>query len=83
MWFNDEKEGPGKFIYLSKRQSYEGEWVGGKPRCGTIKSLINIRDDGAIQTRFPILQVENPNRILEIERDHIYEERVKRLVGYQ
>jgi hypothetical protein len=39
MWFNDLKEGPGRFIYRSKRQVYEGEWAQGVPKCGTIIDL--------------------------------------------
>lgn len=38
-WFNDQKEGPGKFIYRSKRQCYEGEWAKDMPKCGTLRDL--------------------------------------------
>ena len=39
MWLNDQKEGPGKYIYRSRRQAFEGEWVKGMPKCGTMVDL--------------------------------------------
>lgn len=36
---NDMKEGPGKFIYKTKRQMYVGEWSKGMPKCGTLVDL--------------------------------------------
>lgn len=33
---NDMKEGPGKFIYLAKKQLLEGEWHKGIPVCGAL-----------------------------------------------
>ncbi len=39
MWFDDKKEGPGKFIYRQKRQILEGEWAQGMPKCGYLKDL--------------------------------------------
>ncbi|KAG5457320.1 MAG: hypothetical protein BJ554DRAFT_2704 [Olpidium bornovanus] len=39
MWLNDQKEGPGKFIYKVRRQAYDGEWVMGMPKCGMLVDL--------------------------------------------
>lgn len=39
MWLNDQKEGPGKYIFKVRRQAYEGEWVQGTPKCGTLVDL--------------------------------------------
>jgi len=39
---NGEKEGPGKFIYKSKRQMYEGQWSNGIPKCGTIVDITEL-----------------------------------------
>ena len=55
MWFNDHKEGPGKFIYRVKRQIYEGEWALGLPKCGTLKDLPPIT--GTLPRTYPIPQV--------------------------
>jgi hypothetical protein len=55
MWYNDKKEGPGKFVYRQKRQILEGEWADGLPRCGTLKDLPPIA--GSISKKFLIPQV--------------------------
>ncbi|KAJ3325550.1 hypothetical protein HDV06_003320 [Boothiomyces sp. JEL0866] len=80
MWFDDEKEGPGKFIYLKKRQVYKGEWSKGQPRCGTIQNLPSHGDYHGPKYQMPVLELQDPNRILELERDIIYQARAKRLV---
>ncbi|CAN0254111.1 unnamed protein product [Discosporangium mesarthrocarpum] len=34
-WLLDKKEGPaGRFLYMSTRKMYQGEWVDGFPQCG-------------------------------------------------
>lgn len=38
-WLHDKKEGPGRFYYKATRKVYEGEWVGGSPKCGTYRDL--------------------------------------------
>jgi hypothetical protein len=81
MWFDNEKEGPGKFIYLSKRQCYKGEWSKGQPRCGTLENLTALVGYPGTMYPIPPLQLENPQVILDRERDAIYEERANRLVG--
>ncbi|KAJ3312607.1 hypothetical protein HDV04_002924 [Boothiomyces sp. JEL0838] len=80
MWFDDEKEGPGKFIYLKKRQVYKGEWSKGQPRCGTIQNLPSHGEYHGPKYQMPVLELQDPNKILEIERDLIYQARAKRLV---
>ena len=57
MWLNNEKEGPGKFIYKTKRQSYEGEWVSGMPKCGMLRDLPPLQGQNAKD--FPIPLVSN------------------------
>jgi hypothetical protein len=81
MWFDDEKEGPGKFIYLQKRQCYKGEWSKGQPRCGTLENLTAL--PGYPGTLYPIprLELEDPHAVLEKEKEAIYEARANRLVG--
>ncbi len=44
MWFNDKKEGPGRFFYKSKKQVYEGEWNQGVAKCGTLHSTADGND---------------------------------------
>ena len=39
MWFNDLKEGPGKFIYKDQRRCYQGEWSMDQPKCGTMVDM--------------------------------------------
>ena len=36
-WLDDQKEGPGRFFYLSTGKVYEGEWVNGAPKCGSFR----------------------------------------------
>lgn len=81
MWFDDEKEGPGKFIYLANRQCYTGEWSRGQPRCGSITNLSSL--PGYPGTLYPIppIELEDPQQLLNKERELIYEVRAKRLVG--
>ena len=39
MWMNDLKEGPGRFIYKTRKQIYEGEWALGSPKCGSLRDM--------------------------------------------
>lgn len=50
---NDLKEGPGKFIYKTRKQIYEGEWALGSPKCGSLKDMGNA-DDVTITGHLPI-----------------------------
>lgn len=81
MWFDDEKEGPGKFIYLAKRQSYSGEWSRGQPRCGMIQNLTGIPGCPGTLFDIPHLGLENPQKILDAERAILHDLRAQRLVG--
>eukprot|EP00903_Cladosiphon_okamuranus_P013384 g12472.t1 len=38
-WLLDKKEGPGRFLYMSTRKVYEGEWVAGTPKCGEYRDM--------------------------------------------
>lgn len=42
MWLDDLKEGPGRYIYLKKRQCLEGEWSNDMPKCGTLVDLNDL-----------------------------------------
>ncbi|KAI8899635.1 hypothetical protein BC833DRAFT_584970 [Globomyces pollinis-pini] len=81
MWFDNEKEGPGKFIYLTKRQCYKGEWSKGQPRCGTIQNLSNLAGYPGTIYPIPPIQLEDPQKVLDGEKELIYQSRAKRLVG--
>ena len=61
MWLDDFKEGPGKFIYRLKRQAYEGEWVKGLPKCGTIVDLPPLH--GTMPRKYPIPAVSETHFI--------------------
>ena len=52
MWWNDKKEGPGKFVFKGKRQCYEGEWVGGAPKYGVLVDIPAI--SGVAVRKYPI-----------------------------
>jgi hypothetical protein len=80
MWFDDEKEGPGKFIYLTKRQCYTGEWSRGQPRCGTIENLTSIPGYPGCKYDMPPIGLENPQKVLDIEREILHGDRSRRLV---
>lgn len=79
MWFDDLKEGPGKYYYFSKRQSYIGEWTKGQPRCGTIQNLAPI--EGEHQTLLPINCLVNPAEIIKLEKESIRQGRVTLLTS--
>jgi hypothetical protein len=81
MWFDNEKEGPGTFVYLKKRQCYKGEWIKGQPRCGTLENLSSLPGYPGTLYPIPLLELENPQAVLDSQRDAIYEERAIRLVG--
>lgn len=80
MWFNDVKEGPGKFIYRSKRRVYEGEWSLDLPKCGTLKDLPGI---SGYTSKYPIPRIglENPELVLEHEKNILKADRLKRIVN--
>ena len=81
MWFDDEKEGPGKFVYLTKRQCYTGEWSRNQPRCGTISNLTSIPGYSGTLYPIPPIGLEDPKKILDTQRDLLHADRAKRLVG--
>jgi hypothetical protein len=64
VWFNDQKEGPGKFIYRQKRQIYEGEWSLGMPKCGTLKDLPPIAG------KKTLIDIFNRNRASFVSYSH-------------
>ena len=36
---NDQREGRGAFIFVSKGQRYDGEWVNDCPKCGELSTI--------------------------------------------
>ncbi len=38
-WFDDKKQGPGRFFYMSTRKMYEGEWLDDVAKCGVFSSI--------------------------------------------
>jgi hypothetical protein len=52
MWMNDLKEGPGRFVFKTKRQYYEGEWANGLPKFGTLSDFPVVQ--GIESRKFPI-----------------------------
>jgi hypothetical protein len=81
MWFDDEKEGPGKFIYFAKRQCYNGEWSKGQPRCGTISNIISNAPGLHPLYNIPPIRLEDPDKILTDEKNLIFDARCKKMVG--
>ncbi|CAJ1061518.1 hypothetical protein LDENG_00057720 [Xyrichtys novacula] len=55
-WKNGLKNGNGKFYHSDKGQLYEGFWVDGVAKCGTLSDF--GRDDAPAPTRYPIPQVQ-------------------------
>jgi hypothetical protein len=67
MWLNDQKEGPGKFIYKTKRQAYEGEWSQGLPKCGTLVDLLPLPGHGPKAYLLPeVSYVKNLHLFLKV-----------------
>ena len=63
MWFNDLKEGPGKFIYKEQRRCYQGEWRLDLPKCGTLVDMPVTKTRGNQEIfvqEHPIPEVMNP-----------------------
>nr|XP_020441395.1 MORN repeat-containing protein 3 isoform X1 [Monopterus albus] len=55
-WRDGKKNGSGKFYYCDKGQLYEGFWVDGEAKCGTLSDL--ERDRAPKPTKYPIPQVQ-------------------------
>ncbi|XP_030623967.1 MORN repeat-containing protein 3 [Chanos chanos] len=54
-WKDGKKNGHGKFFYLDKGQLYEGLWVDGVAKCGTVSDF--GREEAPTPTTYPIPQV--------------------------
>ncbi|KAI9222836.1 hypothetical protein BC828DRAFT_377442 [Blastocladiella britannica] len=88
IFVNDLKEGPGKFFFKQRRQVYEGEWSTDMPKCGTIHDLearafhppAGMVSATAGRSRIPVLELQDPDRVLYERRQEIMEERVERLL---
>ncbi|XP_054613083.1 MORN repeat-containing protein 3 [Dunckerocampus dactyliophorus] len=55
-WKEGRKSGHGKFYYSDKGQLYEGLWVKGEAKCGTLSDF--GRDDAPRPTKCPIPEVK-------------------------
>uniref|UniRef100_A0A8P4G559 MORN repeat-containing protein 3 n=1 Tax=Dicentrarchus labrax TaxID=13489 RepID=A0A8P4G559_DICLA len=53
-WRQGKKNGNGKFYYSDKGQLYEGIWVDGIPKCGTLSDF--GRDEAPTPTKYPVPQ---------------------------
>lgn len=56
-WRNDQKNGPGKFFYLTTGQVYEGVWKEDIAKCGTMKDF--GRDGAPAPSVYPIPSVSS------------------------
>lgn len=54
-WLQGKKNGNGKFYYCKKGQLYEGLWVDGEAKCGTMSDF--GRDGAPTPTKYPIPQL--------------------------
>ncbi|KAI9346815.1 hypothetical protein DFJ73DRAFT_796736 [Zopfochytrium polystomum] len=81
MWLDDMKEGPGKFIYKTRRQMYEGEWSRGLPKCGTLVDLPPLAGHMPKKYPIPVLELAEPARILDTQREEIQAERLHRMMA--
>ncbi|KAM3874294.1 MORN repeat-containing protein 3 [Diretmus argenteus] len=54
-WKDGKKDGDGTFHYLDKGQLYEGFWVDGVAKCGTLSDV--GRDEAPTPTKYPIPKV--------------------------
>lgn len=56
-WKDGKKNGNGKFYYPDKGQLYEGFWVNGVAKCGTLVDF--GRDEAPTPTKYPIPKVQH------------------------
>lgn len=62
-WREGKKNGRGKVYFPDKGQLYEGFWVDGDAKCGTLSDF--ERDEAESLTKFPIPQVKHPKLWVE------------------
>lgn len=77
---NDLKEGPGTYFYIKKGQKYEGEWVAGIAKCGSISAIdpeIPLNDFG--DNLIAKIDLVDPDLIIEREIMKIREQRERLL----
>ncbi|KAI8838066.1 hypothetical protein BC829DRAFT_404655 [Chytridium lagenaria] len=81
MWLDDQKEGPGRFIFKTKRQAYEGEWSRGMPKCGTLVDLLPL--PGTMPRKYPIppIKLADPEGLLDSQRSQIQDDRMQRMLN--
>lgn len=56
-WQDGKRSGDGKFWYASKGLLYEGFWVDGVAKCGTMSDL--GRDEAPAPPKYPFPKVKN------------------------
>ena len=72
----DKKEGPGRFIYLKKRQMYEGEWLNDVAKCGSLVQFPNSLPEHP----FPVILLSNYRHVLEEACHHIQGQRETNII---
>ncbi|CAM9683938.1 unnamed protein product, partial [Phaeothamnion confervicola] len=66
-WLGDRKEGPGRYLFMSTRKVYEGEWAEDAPRCGTYRDMDDaVVDPDVPDESFPLppLALQRPQTVL-------------------
>ncbi len=68
-WFDDKKQGPGRFFYMSTRKMYEGEWLDDVAKCGVFSSIpteflgVGLALARASEDHFKLPEVRGPRCI--------------------
>ncbi|CAN0411923.1 unnamed protein product, partial [Ectocarpus sp. 12 AP-2014] len=81
LWLKDKKEGPGRYLYMSTRKVYEGEWVEGTPKCGEYQDMPAVLVDRSVPDgSFPLpeLTLKRSSAVLSEAVAVIRNERAKR-----
>ncbi|XP_059213298.1 MORN repeat-containing protein 3 isoform X2 [Centropristis striata] len=74
-WRDGKKNGNGKFYYSEKGQLYEGFWVDGVAKCGTLSDF--GRNEAPTLTKYPIPQIQLVDMQLVLrEAQSAYTERI-------
>lgn len=73
----DKKEGPGRFIYLKKRQMYEGEWLDDIAKCGTLVQFPNSKPEHP----FPVVELVDYKKVLNDSFANLQSERESRVIN--
>lgn len=78
MWMNDLKEGPGRFVFKTKRQYYDGEWALGLPKFGTLADFPAVKGIESRKYPIPPLLLEDVDKVIREQHLMVTEERETR-----